>query len=80
MNTIYMGNFIDNKFRVLEDKIVRIKHIFFVNLPMYKKNEILIRIRWTKILISCKLSTEKTIRLLNIEECLNAIGLFYKIN
>lgn len=45
MNAIYTGNFIDNKFRVLEDKIVRIKHIFFVNLPMYKKNEILIRIR-----------------------------------
>ena len=45
MNAIYTGNFIDNKFRVLDDKIVRIKRIFFVNLPMYKKNEILIRIR-----------------------------------
>ena len=45
INAIYMGNFIDNKFRVLDDKIVRIKHIFFVNLPMYNKNEILIRNR-----------------------------------
>ena len=45
MNAIYTGKFIDNKFRVLDDKIVIIKHIFFVNLTMYKKNEILIRIR-----------------------------------
>ena len=28
MNTIYTGNFIDNKFRVLEEKIERIKHKF----------------------------------------------------
>jgi hypothetical protein len=32
MNAIYTGNFIYNKFRVLKDKIERIKHIFFVNI------------------------------------------------
>ncbi len=29
MNAIYTGNFLDNKFRVLDDKLEIIKHIFF---------------------------------------------------
>jgi hypothetical protein len=45
MNAINTGNFIDNKFKVVDDKIERIKHIFFVNITMYKKKGIWIRIR-----------------------------------